>query len=216
MADNIMFQVFYNPNTKEVYTNDKGVVLEYDDVSVEMVKELADKGYFCINVVDSRFPIYDSEFNDVFDKFCLVYGEHFCCCDSCGEMFLQDELSFSDKGAPYCSKCYERYEIYDIYFKHLGLDIISRGDYEGMSMPMYAGEFDDSQMRELAEKIYLCLTNEYGYTDKELEKYFNDQTANKDEDLDDAFWKEMEEIAVQMGMRYYEDMTEEEYNAVKK
>lgn len=216
MAHNIMFQVFYNPNTKEVYTNDKGVVLEYDDDSAEMVKELADKGYFCINVVDSRFPIYDSEFNDVFDKFCLVYGEHFCCCDSCGKMFLQDELSFTDDGAPYCSKCYERYETYDIYFKHLGLDIISRGDYEGLPIPMYAGEFDDSQMRKLAEKIYLCLTNEYRYTDRELEKYFNDQTANKDDELDDAFWKEMEEIAVKMGMRYYEDMTEEEYNAVKK
>ena len=216
MAHNIMFQVFYNPNTKEVYTNDKDVVLECEECSKETIKELADKGYFCINVVDSRFPIYDSEFNDVFDKFCLVYGEHFCCCDSCGEMFLQDELSFTDDGAPYCSKCYERYETYNIYFKHLGLDIISRGDYEGLPIPMYAGEFDDSQMRELAEKIYLCLTNEYRYTDKELEKYFNDQTANKDDELDDAFWREMEEIAVQMGMRYYEDMTEEEYNAVKK
>lgn len=106
MAHNIMFQVFYNPNTKEVYTNDKGVILEYDDDSAEMVKELADKGYFCINVVDSRFPIYDSEFNDVFDKFCLVYGEHFCVCDMCGQMFLQNDLTFTDNGAPYCNDCY--------------------------------------------------------------------------------------------------------------
>ena len=215
MAHNIMFQVFYNPNTKEVYTNDKGVVLEYDDASVEMVKELADKGYYCMNVVDSRFLILDSEFNNVFDKFCLVYGEHFCCCDSCGEMFLQDDLSFSDKGAPYCSKCYERYETYDVYFQCLGLDIVSRGDYEGMSMPMYAGEFDDDQMNELARLIYQMLNSNYGYTEEDLEDYFNHNNPNKDEDLDNAFWKEMEEIAVQMGMRYYEDMTDEEYNELK-
>ena len=106
MAHDIMFQVFYNPNTKEVYTNDKGVVLEYDDESAKMVKELADKGYYCMNVVDSRFVMLDSEFNDVFDKFCLVYGEHFCVCDMCGQMFLQDDLTFTEKGAPYCNDCY--------------------------------------------------------------------------------------------------------------
>ena len=46
-----------------------------------------------------------------------------------------------------------------------------------------AGEFDDDKMTELAEKIYLCLTNEYRYTDRELEKYFNDKTAEIDYDL---------------------------------
>lgn len=212
MAQDIMFQVFYNPNTKEVYTNDKGVVIECEECSKETIKELADKGYFCINVVDKRYPIYDTEFNDVFDKFCLVYAEHFCHCDSCGEMFLQDELSFTDKGAPYCSKCYERYETYDVYFQCLGLDIVSRGDYEGLPCPMYAGEFDDEKMSELARLIYQMLNSNYRYTNKELEKYFNDPSANVDEDLDNAFWKEMEEIAVRMGMRYYEDMSEEEYN----
>lgn len=216
MAHNIMFQVFYNPNTKEVYTNDKGVVLEYDDETAEMVKELADKGYFCINVVDRRFPIYDSEFNDVFDKFCLVYAETFCYCDRCHKLFLQDDLSFTDEGAPYCSKCYELYETYDTYFHCLGLDIVSRGDYENMPAPMYAGEFDDEKMAELARLIYQMLNSNYGYTDKELEKYFNDMSANVDEDLDIAFWNEMESIAVQMGMRYYEDMTDEEYEEISK
>ena len=103
-----------------------------------------------------------------------------------------------------------------MYFQCLGLDIVSRGDYEGMSSPMYAGEFDDDKMTELAEKIYLCLTNEYRYTDKELEKYFNDMSANVDEDLDNAFWREMENIAVNMGRRYYEDMTDEEYQEICK
>jgi BMFP domain-containing protein YqiC len=96
------------------------------------------------------------------------------------------------------------------------LDIVSRGDYENMPAPMYAGEFDDDKMTELAEKIYLCLTKEYDYTDKDLEKYFNDQTAEIDYDLDMVFWREMENIAIEMGMRYYEDMTDEEYEEISK
>lgn len=213
MAHDIMFQVFYNPNTKEVYTNDKGVVLEYDDESAGMVKELADKGYYCMNVVDSRFVMLDSEFNNVFDKFCLVYGEHFCVCDMCGQMFLQDDLTFTEKGAPYCNDCYNlSEEKYNKYFQFQGLEIVSRGDYEGLPIPMYGVEFTDDQMNELARLIYQMLNSNYRYSHKDLEDYFNHNNPNKDEDLDMAFWKEMEEIAVQMGMRYYEDMTEEEYN----
>jgi hypothetical protein len=106
--------------------------------------------------------------------------------------------------------------LYNTYFQCLGLDIVSRGDYESMPCPMYAGEFDNDKMAELAEKIYLCLTNQYRYTDKDLEKYFNDQTAKIDYDLDMVFWREMENIAIEMGMRYYEDMTDEEYNEINK
>jgi hypothetical protein len=85
-----------------------------------------------------------------------------------------------------------------------------------MPAPMYAGEFDDEKMAELARLIYQMLNSNYRYTDRELEKYFNDPSANVDEDLDIAFWREMEEIAVQMGMRYYEDMTDEEYEEISK
>ena len=208
----VMFRVLYNPTTKEVYTNPEGNVYEFDFISeletaiknFPDIKNAMDNGYIVKEVTE--YGIEDS----------LNYTETFCYCDSCGELFLQNDLSFSDEGAPYCSKCYERYETYDVYFQCLGLDIVSRGDYEGMSLPMYAGEFDDDKMTELAEKIYLCLTNEYGYTDRELEKYFNDMSANVDEDLDIAFWREMENIAIEMGMRYYEDMTDEEYEEISK
>ena len=208
----VMFRVLYNPTTKEVYTNPEGNVYEFDFISeletaiknFPDIKNAMDNGYIVKEVTE--YGIEDS----------LNYTETFCYCDSCGELFLQNDLSFSDEGAPYCSKCYERYETYDVYFQCLGLDIVSRGDYEGMSLPMYAGEFDDDKMTELAEKIYLCLTNEYGYTDRELEKYFNDMSANVDEDLDMAFWREMENIAVNMGMRYYENMTDEEYQKICK
>jgi len=208
----VMFRVLYNPTTKEVYTNPEGNVYEFNFLS-EL--ETATKNYPDIkNAVDNGYIVKEVTEYGIEDS--LNYIETFCYCDSCGKLFLQDDLSFSDKGAPYCSKCYERYETYDVYFQYLGLDIVSRGDYEGMSLPMYAGEFDDEKMTELAKKIYLCLTNEYKYTDRELEKYFNDMSANVDEDLDITFWREMENIAIDMGMRYYEDMTDEEYEEISK
>lgn len=220
----VMFRVLYNPKTKEVYTNPEGDVYEFNFLSeLEIatknypdIKNAIVNGYEVSAVVENYTPILNSSFDDVFNKHYLVYAETFCYCDRCGKLFLQNDLSFTDKGAPYCSKCYELYETYDTYFQCLGLDIISRGDYESMPSPMYAGEFDDDEMTELAEKIYLCLTNEYGYTDKDLEKYFNDQTAKIDYVLDMIFWREMENIAIEMGMRYYEDMTDEEYEEISK
>jgi hypothetical protein len=200
----VMFQVLYNPITKEVYTNPEGNVYDIILTIDDDMKHLLNEGYIIKEVTE----------NGIEDT--LNYAETFCYCDRCGKLFLQDDLSFTDEGAPYCSKCYELYETYDTYFQCLGLDIVSRGDYESMPAPMYAGEFDDDKMTELARLIYQMLSSNYGYTDKELEKYFNDMSANVDEDLDIAFWREMEEIAVQMGMRYYEDMTDEEYEEISK
>lgn len=201
MNEQIMFTVFYNPITKDIYRNQDGSVYEWVNDN-NLYEELSKEGYILKDVTESGIG------------YTLSYVETFCHCDRCGKLFLQDDLSFTDKGAPYCSKCYDFYETYEVYFHCLGLPIVSRGDYEGLPCPMYASEFDDDQMSELARLIYQMLNSQYGYTDRELEKYFNDQTANIDEDLDKAFWKEMEEIAVQMGMRYYEDMSEEEYKEV--
>lgn len=175
MNEQIMFTVFYNPITKDIYRNPEGDVYDISILSDEdrkLYEELSKEGYILKDVTEYGIG------------YTLSYKDTFCCCDRCGKLFLQSDLSFTDKGAPYCSKCYDL--------------IVSRGDYEGLPCPMYAFEFDDDQMSKLAEKIYQMLNSQYGYTDRELEKYFNDQTANIDEDLDNAFWKEMEEIAVQM------------------
>jgi hypothetical protein len=103
---------------------------------------------------------------------------------------------------------------YDTYFKCKDLDIVSRGDYESLPAPMYAGEFDDEKMSKLAEDIYQTLHHEYGYTDDELHEFFTNPDAWENEKMSGHFWIEMETIAINMGMRYYEDMSEEEYNAI--
>lgn len=86
-----------------------------------------------------------------------------------------------------------------------------------MPLPMYTGEFDDDTMTVLAEKIYLCLSNEYGYSNEDLENYFiNNPNDLINDHLDMAFWREMENIAIEMGMCYYEDMTDEEFAKISK
>lgn len=73
--------------------------------------------------------------------------------------------------------------------------IISRADYENMPDAMMANDWTDEQMQELADDIA-----------RELSQYSFDATANYyEEDLDEAFWKEMENCAVRRGMKYYED-----------
>ena len=87
--------------------------------------------------------------------------------------------------------------------------VITRNDYESMPCPMYAREFTDEQMQELANQTANILSAQYGYNEYEISCLKED--SQEMEDFEDAFWREMEECAVAMGMRYYEDMSDEEY-----
>ena len=80
---------------------------------------------------------------------------------------------------------------------------ITRGDYENMPCPMLAWTWSDERMKELAANISTELSQyRYASVDKEGLK----------EEMDDAFWKEMEDCAVRMGMEYYEDF-DDDYRA---
>jgi hypothetical protein len=74
---------------------------------------------------------------------------------------------------------------------------ITRSDYEDMPCAMMAWNWTDEQMQKLASNIAV-----------ELCEY----DENDEEGMDDDFWKTMENVAVRMGMAYYEDMTDEEFN----
>ena len=77
---------------------------------------------------------------------------------------------------------------------------VARGDYESLPCPMLAWTWTDAQMEALAKNIA-----------EELKQYSYDENDIEDQ-KEDAFWREMENCAVSMGMEYYEDMTDEEYN----
>lgn len=82
------------------------------------------------------------------------------------------------------------------FMLHGKLATISRADYENMPSAMMAKDWTDEQMQELADDIT-----------RELSQYSFDVTSNYyEEDLEEAFWKEMENCAVRLGMKYYEDI----------
>ena len=77
---------------------------------------------------------------------------------------------------------------------------IARGDYESMPCPMKTSDFDDEKMQKLADII-----------GAQMKLYnFDEESPDYEDDVEDAFWREMEECAVAMGMTYYEDEVDEE------
>lgn len=113
------------------------------------------------------------------------------------------------------------YNVIHDNFSVNGVGVVCRGDYENLPCPLYATEFDDAKMMYLAHLIYDTLVFQYGFNECDVKKYFSNEELQISldniifEDIDNAFWREMEEIAVSLGMRYYEDMTDEEYNKIK-
>lgn len=75
---------------------------------------------------------------------------------------------------------------------------ITRADYEWMPSPLMAFHWTDKQMQNLAREIA-----------KELDSYHFQAETQEDAEL--AFYAEMENVAVRLGMKYYEDVTDEEY-----
>lgn len=180
-----MFQVFYNHKTREIYTTETGIVVDCEDCSVEFVKQMANNGYSPINVVDNRFTFYDENFNDVFDRFFLVYSEHFCCCDICGELYLQDELTFTDDGAPLCSKCYKENE--GTIKVHILIESGRGGNYHINDKPRIIGVYPaDITNQNLIEKTLQvlrerrCWIDNCYKEDNELEKLITDFVNTKE------------------------------------
>lgn len=100
----------------------------------------------------------------------------------------------------------------DKEFSYKGI-VITRGDYESMTYPMYAHEFSDEKMEELVKYIYDTLSVCYGYDEMFISNInSNENISDEVERFEERFWEVMETCAVDMNMRYYEDMSDDEYN----
>lgn len=93
------------------------------------------------------------------------------------------------------SMLYKTYPILSKNYKDKLLTI-SRVDYESMPCPLCTDGWTPEKMHELADAIAGQLDM---YNFDNMSPYFED-------DRDDAFWKEMENCAVDLGMKYYEDL----------
>ena len=72
---------------------------------------------------------------------------------------------------------------------------ITRNDYESMPCPLCTKGWTDKKMRELAKNI-----------NSELARWDD----NDPEGMEDDFWSTMEDVAVRMGMKYYDELADGE------
>lgn len=79
---------------------------------------------------------------------------------------------------------------------------ITRDDFESFPCPMLAWNWTDEQMETLAKNISLNFD------------YYEYPTYLVDE-LEDEFYSIIEKEALDMGMKYYDDLTEEEFGKQK-
>ena len=99
---------------------------------------------------------------------------------------------------------------------------ISRSDYEDLTIPMIAGEMSDEQMQKIVDNINLSMQSDY---DQEqlcwLQEYryigkpnLTVEQINFADKMSEREFEYFEGCAREVGMRYYEDLDDEEYKAV--
>lgn len=87
---------------------------------------------------------------------------------------------------------------------------VCRGDYESMPCAMYTAEITDEQMQWLIDTIYDVLISQYYFDEEDVQKYIKGELEYDfylQDDINQAYWTEMEEIAVRhLKMEYYDDI----------
>lgn len=89
-------------------------------------------------------------------------------------------------------------EIISKEFPVVGDFSLTRGEFEGFPCPMVACLWSDEQMQELADKV----RGEFDYDVPTTEEEW--------QDLDDQWYRVIENCALDLGMKYYEDLSEGE------
>lgn len=95
------------------------------------------------------------------------------------------------------------YYLNNVYFKVNGVEVISRLDFESLSMPLNTEKISNYTMQQIANEVFGTLKVNYGITD--TMKYFK-----QDEDISDKLWDKIneeyfdliEKIGVKYGMTY--------------
>lgn len=88
-------------------------------------------------------------------------------------------------------------EFYTKEFKK-GRTSVARRDFEEMPCPMDTYDFTDEDMELLVDTVHTSMVQMFGRA--------YDLT---DDDVSSTWWSELEDVAVRMGMNYYEDYVEE-------
>lgn len=97
-----------------------------------------------------------------------------------------------------------------VYYSYRGISV-SRADWESASCAMYCDEISDEYMGKIPQRLYNILVNAFGTS--AVQNYIEKGEEYKDFDIiDEVRWSEEESLFLEFGGRYYEDMTDEEYD----
>lgn len=101
-----------------------------------------------------------------------------------------------------------------VYYSYRGISV-SRADWESASCAMYCDEISDEDMEKIPQRLYNILVDAFGT--REVQNYIEEGEEYKDfYEVDDFRSKEEENLFLEYGGRYYEDMTDEEYDNLPK
>ena len=101
-----------------------------------------------------------------------------------------------------------------VYYSYRGISV-SRADWESASCAMYCDEISDEDMGKIPQRLYNILVDAFGT--REVQNYIEKGEEYKDfYEVDDFRSREEENLFLEYGGRYYEDMTDEEYDNLPK
>ena len=101
-----------------------------------------------------------------------------------------------------------------VYYSYRGISV-SRADWESASCAMYCDEISDEDMEKIPQRLYNILVDAFGAS--AVQNYIEKGEEYKDFDkIDELRWKEEENLFLEFGGRYYEDMSDEEYDNLPK
>ena len=101
-----------------------------------------------------------------------------------------------------------------VYYSYRGISV-SKADWESASCAMYCDEISDKYMEEIPQRLYYILVDAFGT--RSVQNYIKKGQDYKGFDkVDEVRWSAEETLFLDYGGRYYEDMTDEEYDNLPK
>ena len=116
-------------------------------------------------------------------------------------------------------------DIEKVFVSPYGNSTICRLDYESCTLPMIAEELSDEQMQKLVDNINLSMRSDYdeeqlgwleAYRGLGAENGLTEEQIRFADKMSEREFEYFEICARELGMRYWEDLDEDEYNELQK
>jgi hypothetical protein len=95
------------------------------------------------------------------------------------------------------------YYLNNAYFKVNGVEVLSRGDFESLPIPLSTEKISNATMQQIANEVFYTLKLNYGMTD--TMKYFKQDEDISDklfDKINEEYYDLIEKIGIKYGMTY--------------